>query len=71
MKETTLCGRHLWLRHLGKGLLGGSMNVVKIVVSSDTLIDTLENEVIEEEVVKGEDCQRETYVLALKPSTLY
>ena len=47
------------------------MNVVKIVVSSDILIDTLENEVIEEEVVKGEDCQRETYVLALKPSTLY
>ena len=29
------------------------MNVVKIVVSSDTLIDTLENEVIEEEVVKA------------------
>ena len=44
-----LCGSHLGLRHLGKGLLGGDCDFcAKNYVSSDTL----ENEVIEQEVVK-------------------
>ena len=44
-----LCGSHLGLRHLGKGLLGGDCDFcAKNYVSSDTL----ENEVIEKEVVK-------------------
>ena len=44
-----LCGSHLRLRHLGKGLLGGYLD---FVVKNDVSSDTLEKEVFELEVVK-------------------